>query len=175
MDVNNGLRRIDYLPMIAIRSDSPDMLLSERTHTMANNIQSVSNIAMPKVFSCALSMTYGALMATATYTGSKVITAFVYNLNDPLPLSESEYRHLFWKTLNWSMFCGTISGAVTGLSAAAVLKQCIDTGNRHEYSANYKSILFGIGGAVGVSFGTISGAIYCVALNHLIADHAIEK
>ncbi len=91
MDVNNGLRRIDYLPMIAIRSDSPDMLLSERTHTMANNIQSVSNIAMPKVFSCALSMTYGALMATATYTGSKVITAFVYNLNDPLPLSESEY------------------------------------------------------------------------------------
>ncbi len=161
--------------MVEIRPDSSDMPFLERNNNIGTNIQRVSNIAMSRVFSCAMSITYGALMATAAYTGFKVITSFVHNLNNPPPPSENEYQHLFWNTLYRSMFCGTISGTVAGLTAAAFIEQSIDSGDRQEYSANYKSILFGIGGTVGASFGSISGAIYCVALNHLIADYTIEK
>jgi len=160
MHITNSSIRNEYIPLTGHQS--------ERNHGMAAQIQSVSNTIRSQVLSCMTSITCGALMAGTVYTTGMAITYAVFDINNSSPPAETgSHRHL-GRIVKLGAGYGALGGLVSGLTTTVVLRQCINLSSRPEFYANHKNLLWVIGAAVGLVIGSITGALYSIALNHLI-------
>ncbi|WP_213992637.1 hypothetical protein [Sodalis sp. dw_96] len=167
MFIDNSSRRYDYIPMTA--------LLSETNADMSTRIQAVSNTAPSLVQSCIIGISCGVLMAATTYISGKAITNAVYDLNNFLALGEPGPNASPKEIIHLGLNYGALGGIITGLSAAMVLRQCVKISNRPDFYADHKNILFIIGGTVGMGLGSLTGAMYSVALNHWLTINNSES
>ncbi|WP_213992639.1 hypothetical protein [Sodalis sp. dw_96] len=142
----------------------------ERNNGMGTSFRRASNAALPRAFSWVTGIAGGAIMALPTYLSCSAISSAVNSLNQSLHHSEAQSRHVFNELICMGICYGSAGGVVTGLSTALLLNHCSKISNRSQYYDDYRDLLVGISGVIGLVVGGIVGSVYSISEHLDYAD-----
>ncbi|XBS70156.1 hypothetical protein ABK905_02360 [Acerihabitans sp. KWT182] len=143
----------------------------EMKRGMSKSLRQVYNSAMPGMFSWMTAITGGVITTLPACLSCSAISHAVVNVNHSLFSLQAEPRHVLNELINIGLRYGAAGGAITGLSAALLINQCVKINNRAQYYDQPRDILLGLGGLLGLVIGGLSGAVYSISLHQNYADY----